>query len=189
MRAFGFSFGSVSDADLGRLRSSVPTYDHVASTLQSAAVGHGHRYEDRLSLGSGDATFALARSALRSWAPQRSLGATIRPPDASQELGETVVLLLGIGPFRLVVPTRIVTVIDEPDQYAYAYGTLPGHPARGEELFHLQKQTDGEVVLTIRVDATAAPALRPVGGIVRAVQRAALHRYLTAVADHVHRQV
>lgn len=41
---------------------------------------------------------------------------------------ETVILLLGVGPLRLVVPTRVVAVIDEPDQYAHAYGTLPGHP-------------------------------------------------------------
>lgn len=187
MRAFGFSVGSISDSDVGRLRSSAPTYDHIGSTLQPSDRFCGPRYEDRVSVGSGHSAFVFARSALRSWAPQRSLGATIRPPDANQQLNETVVLLLGVGPLRLVVPTRVVVMIDEPDRYAYAYGTLPGHPERGEELFDIQRHPDDNVVLTIRVDATPAPALRPVGVIVRALQRAALRRYLTTVAEQVHR--
>jgi uncharacterized protein (UPF0548 family) len=42
-------------------------------------------------------------------------------------------VLVGLGPLR--APCRVVFVIDETDRRGFAYGTLPGHPESGEELF------------------------------------------------------
>ena len=44
------------------------------------------------------------------------------------------------GPLRIVAPTRVVYVIDEPDRRGFAYGTLPGHPESGEEVFIVERQ-------------------------------------------------
>jgi len=41
-------------------------------------------------------------------------------------------------------------VIDEPDRKGFAYGTLPGHPERGEESFVVERRPDESVWLTIR---------------------------------------
>lgn len=183
MRFAGLRFGTVDETDLRRLRSCAPSYDHVGSTLRTD--GHPGRYEASVHLGSGDDVLGAAREALRSWVPQRSIGATIRPDGVRPDLGETLVIGLGVGRARLLVPNRIVAVVDEPDRYAFAYGTLPGHPERGEELFLVHRHDDGEVVLTIRVDAGPAPALARMGAVVRPLQRGALRRYLAAVAAHV----
>ena len=42
-------------------------------------------------------------------------------------------VMVGLGPLR--APCRVVYVVDEPDRRGFAYGTLPGHPETGEELF------------------------------------------------------
>lgn len=183
MKFGGLRLGAVDDADLARLRACAPSYDHVGSTLH--ADGHPGRYESSVPLGNGDDVLRAARGALRSWVPQRSIGASIRPHGVRPDLGETLVIGLGVGRMRLLVPNRIVAVVDEPDRYAFAYGTLPGHPERGEELFLVRRHDDGEVVLTIRVDAGPAPTRERAGAVVRPLQRAALRRYLAAVVAHV----
>jgi uncharacterized protein (UPF0548 family) len=178
-------FGVADDRWMRRLRASDTTYHHVGSTLGPGSDADGVRHEDRLRVGTGPAALAAARTALRSWRPQRSLGATVAPAGVAPDLGETVALGFGVGWARYLVPTRIVAVVDEPERYGFAYGTLPGHPERGEELFLAEMAANGDVVVTIRVDATPAPALRPIGFVVRPLQRAAVRRYLRAVARHV----
>ncbi len=51
--------------------------------------------------------------------------------------GVTVVATRLIGPMVLAIPCRIVYCTDEPNRFGFAYGTLPGHPERGEEAFHV----------------------------------------------------
>lgn len=176
-------FGPVSDADLEHLRAADPTYEHIGSTLTDLAPAETRRIESSLLIGTGAAAFATCRRALRAWAPQRSLGMTVLPEGVVPDRGETVALGLGVGRVRLVVPNRIVAVIDESDHYGYAYGTLPGHPERGEELFLLERSREGDVLLTIRADSVPAGALRYVSPIVDMLQHAALGRYLIAVRE------
>lgn len=176
-------FGTPSDADLERLRSAELTYDHVGSTMTDTTPTSARRIEATTQLGQGSAAFAAGRRALRSWAPQRSLGMTVFPEGVAPDLGETVVLGLGIGPARLVVPNRVVAVVDEPNRYSYAYGTLPGHPERGEELFLVERTDNDDVVLTIRADSVPAGVFRLARPVVETLQQAALNRYLQAVVD------
>lgn len=174
--------GKVDHADLEHLRRSEPTYDHVESTLAPAIDPTGNRYERQATLGQGPAAFTAARTAVRTWRPQRSIGASITPHDVAPDLGETMILGIGVGSLRLTVPNRIVAVVDEPARYGYAYGTLPGHPEQGEELFLLEIHDDGMVTFTIRVDARPRPGLGHLGFAIRPLQRIALRRYLAAVA-------
>ena len=118
-------------------------------------------------------------AALRAWAPQRSIGARVDPADAVLREGET--LLVQLGP--VAAPVRVVRVVDEPDRFGYAYGTLPGHPERGEELF-LVERTASEVVASIVIDAEPAWLLaRAAAPLVRWLQRAAVGRYLRSLMD------
>lgn len=129
-----------------------------------------------LVIGHGRPAFERAKAALQTWVPQRSIGARVHPADAAVELGATVLLRLPLG---ITAPTRIVDVVDEPDRFGYAYGTLPGHPESGEERFEIRLHPDGAVTATIAVDASPATLLaRLAGPVAMALQTAALRRYL-----------
>lgn len=180
VRVLGLVVGRPLPARVAVWRDAEPTYAHVGSTVGPDS-GDREAHEIRGAVGSGGARFTAAVEALRKWAPQRSVGATISPPGVQPTAGATVVLGLGVGPFRLLVPNRVVRTIDEPRRWGYAYGTLPGHPETGEELFIVEHHADETVTLTIRVDARPADALARLGPAVRAVQNLALRRYVTAV--------
>ena len=154
------------------------TYEHVGSTLADSGVAQHTR-----TLGTGEAVFNEAVNRLRTWAPQRHLGARVIPADQQPELGATILVDLHLGPIAIAVPNRIVAVIDEPNRWGFAYGTLPGHHERGEESFVIARHANDTVTATINVDAV--PATFPAqlaAPIVRALQRAAIRRYLKALA-------
>jgi uncharacterized protein (UPF0548 family) len=97
--------------------------------------------------------------------------------------GDTAVLLLGWRALSFRVPIRVVFVIDEPRRRGFAYGTLPGHPERGEEAFVVEYRDDDSVWLVIRAFSRPAgtfwwivsPALR----LMQAVFTARYERALT----------
>ena len=190
---FGLRFGPLDAVDRDRLvaaaRAAVPTYDHVGSTLDPSrwaapCVRVRHR-----TVGRGPAAFEAARQALRTWVPQLGIGATVEPAGEPVVTGATVLVVLRRGPFHVVAPDRIVGVIDEPRRFGYAYGSLPGHPERGEESFLVEHLDDDTVCASIRVQA--GPGTLPahaVAPLVRAAQHAALDGYLGAIARHVHHQ-
>ena len=64
--------------------------------------------------------------------------------------GDSAILLLGWWVLSIREPVRVVAVIDEPTRRGFAYGTLPGHPLSGEELFLVERRDDDSVWLTIR---------------------------------------
>jgi uncharacterized protein (UPF0548 family) len=72
--------------------------------------------------------------------------------------GDTAILAIPFGRFRVKVPARVVYVVDEPDRKGFAYGTLAGHPENGEEAFLVERRADDSVWLTIR--AFSRPANR-----------------------------
>lgn len=182
MKVLGLTFGAAGGADLERLRLLAPSYDHVGSTLGPDPVDGVTRIEHTVHAGNGAESLAAVRDALRSWRPQRSFGMTITPADVRPDLGETVVLGLGVGPVRLQVPDRIVAVIEEPTRYGYAYGTLPGHGESGEELFLVELTPAEEVVVTIRTDSDPASHLSALTPVIKTMQKAALSRYLRTLS-------
>ena len=78
---------------------------------------------------AGEVTFAPDGSAL------------VRP-------GDSALLKWVLWPSK--IPARVVYVIDQPDRKGFGYGTLPGHPERGEESFVVERRADESVWLTIR---------------------------------------
>lgn len=190
MNIFGLRLGRPSDDLLGLIhqqaRAAQPTYDHIGSTLDPQRWDGPDVRSESTTVGRGAADFTSARTALRTWVPQLALGADRALASRSVAHGETVVLLLRIGPIHVVVPNRIVAVIDEPRRFAFAYGTLPGHPERGEESFTVEYLPDDTVRATIRVEAgPGTVAARAVAPAVVRLQVVALRRYLRAIADHV----
>jgi uncharacterized protein (UPF0548 family) len=171
--------GTRGERALRDATASEPTYDHVGSTLVSGAPGPRARRREHQVADDFDA--AVER--MRSWAAQRSVGGRVHPP-APPEEGATALVVLGLppGPW-LAAPVRIVQVIDEPDRAGFAYGTLPGHPERGEESFVVERRPDGTVWSVVTVEAVPGPLVaRVVGPLVQLVSTIALGRYTRAIA-------
>jgi uncharacterized protein (UPF0548 family) len=101
--------------------------------------------------------------------------------DGPAEVDRTVVLCLG-RPVGIVIPCRVVYVVEEPNRRGFAYGTLPGHPEQGEEAFVVELADDDSVWLTIT--AFSRPGSRLVrwsGPLGRAAQSFATKRYVRAL--------
>jgi uncharacterized protein (UPF0548 family) len=134
-----FSMRAPSTDDLASLvreqsSGGVLTYAEVGAT--SGFLPHGYRH-DRWQIDLGpddDDRFAQAASALRDWRPQKGAGLRIFP-DEPVRPDATFALVIRVGLGFVTAAGRIVYVVDEPDRYGFAYGTLRPHPERGEESF------------------------------------------------------
>ena len=88
-----------------------------------------------------------------------------------------------LGPLKVREPIEVVAVVDEPDRQGFAYGTLTGHPLRGEEALIVERLPDGSLWLTVR-SATRRQTGRWGWGYpaVLVAQRFYRRRYLRALA-------
>ena len=178
-----------SDQDLAdrvaRLAGRGFTYDEVGGTAKSPLpVGYRH---DRLSVGIGDGpqVWAKAQDALRTWQGHRHARATITPADAALDTGVAVMVTVPVGPFFVVAPCRIVYTTLEADRFGFAYGTLPGHPERGEEAFHVVRDADGAVSVEIIAFSRPASLSARVGSpVARPIQQRTTRRYLEGIRAH-----
>ena len=147
------------------------TYDHVGSTLAGPPTRRGP--VDSL---------AAASDRLRRWRAHAAIRARVHPEQPLIEEGATVVVVLSLGPVHVLAPTRIVAVVDEPDAFGFAYGTLPGHPERGEESFVIRAEGD-RAFADITVDAVGAdPLTRLAQPVVGRAQRLAMRGYVRGLA-------
>lgn len=93
-----------------------------------------------------------------------------------------VVVLLGLSAIRIGAPCRVVYVIDEPDRHGFAYGTLPGHPERGEEAFLVRRHHDATVIFTVTAfSRPASPPAKAAGPVGWGIQRRITSRYLRVI--------
>jgi uncharacterized protein (UPF0548 family) len=165
-------------ARLERAAGEDLTYDHVGSTLADGTQGK----RSSRTLGQGDADFDEAVARLRAWGAHRGIGAVVHPAGAPLEEGLDVVVEMRRGPVAVVVPCRVVQVVDEPGRLGFAYGTLPGHVEKGEESFLVEKGDDGTVTGTVTVDAALGTlAAKLAAPMVFVIQRWATKRYLSAL--------
>jgi uncharacterized protein (UPF0548 family) len=70
--------------------------------------------------------------------------------------GTEVQLGLPLGPLTVGAACRVVYVLDEPDLQGFAYGTLAGHPERGESRFEVRLHADGDVYFLVTSFSTPA---------------------------------
>jgi uncharacterized protein (UPF0548 family) len=144
-----------------------------------------------IDLGAGDDTWERARAAIRGWAAHRGAGITIVPADAPIVEGTTVAVITAVGPVHVLAACRIVRVVDEPDRFGFAYGTLPSHPAEGEEQFVVTRAADlagdgGAVRFDVVAFSRPHDLLTKLGGpLPRRFQAHATRRYLDGVREFV----
>ena len=166
---------------LREAEASELTYGEVGATRGELPTGY--RHDDVVGvLGTGQRVFDRAGEGLRRWQASRGAGLQVYPIDAAVEPGVTVLVVMRIGPLYAHAACRVVYVVDDPDCFGFAYGTLPLHPARGEEAFLVERAHDGTV--RFRVKAFSAPGhlvSRLGGPVSRRVQARTLDAYVRAM--------
>jgi uncharacterized protein (UPF0548 family) len=160
------------------LRAAPFTYPEVGATPEPQP---GYLNLTRTgTVASGD--LDAAAEALLTWQVQERAGLAVAASSRRATADTVVELRLGAGPVGLRIPCRIVYVVDEADRRGFAYGTLPGHPETGEELFLLERHVDGSVTFTVTAFSRPATFLARAGGpLTRAGQRRMTDRYLRAL--------
>jgi uncharacterized protein (UPF0548 family) len=161
------------------------SYAEVGRSLDAELPpGYEHGRES-VVIGTNELAFAAGADGLRRWACHRAIGVRVWPADAPVDVDTTVALALPVGPLRLLAACRVVRVIDDPDRFGFAYGTLRSHPEIGEEAFVVHQHGD-TVTFTITVFWRAGdPIVRLGGPVTGRVQRRATLGYLRGLADHV----
>ncbi|MDQ0770739.1 uncharacterized protein (UPF0548 family) [Pseudarthrobacter defluvii] len=159
-------------------------YPGVGSTEQGTAPeGYGHVLEEA-RLGTGLDVYRRVADGILGWELQRRAGLSVKADSPRAVPGAHVVSGFGVGPFRLPAPCQVVWVHEPaaggvPQSAGFGYGTLPGHPARGEESFEVEINSRGEVWLRIRAFSRPANWFYAAGGLVtRAAQRYVTSRYI-----------
>jgi len=97
--------------------------------------------------------------------------------------GATAVLTVRALGRRFTAPVRVVYVVDEPRRRGFAYGTLPGHPESGEELFAVEHLSDDSVWIVIRAFSRPSTWFYRLGyPVLRVLQWRATKRYLRSLS-------
>jgi uncharacterized protein (UPF0548 family) len=154
------------------------TYREVGATAGPLPAGYHHVVKSAV-IGHGRRRFDDAAATVMAWGMLRGAGVRVDPTTEVAAVGSEV--LVGLGPVR--APCRVVYVIDEDDRRGFAYGTLPGHPESGEELFAVRfDPASGEVHAEVVAFSRHATWWSKLGSPVTALmQRIITSRYLTAL--------
>ncbi|WP_231482444.1 DUF1990 family protein [Nocardioides sp. URHA0020] len=160
------------------LGAATLTYDEVGATRGDLPAGYRPAHRRRV-LERRD--FDGAVDDLVRWRVHERAGLWVAASGPAAGPGVIVDMRLGVGPVAVRVPCRVVYVVSEPDRAGFAYGTLPGHPESGEELFLLARMGDGRVVFTITAFSRPGTRLTRLGGpVARGIQGRITDRYLRA---------
>lgn len=168
---------------LAEAKAADLSYPEAGATRDSPLPA-GYRldlYERELS--SDETVFERAVEALRGWKAHVGAGVGIVPDDARVTVGETVLLVIETAGFWATAACRVVYVVDEPNRFSFAYGTLPGHPEQGEVAMIVERnEIGGAVFRIVSFSRTVDPLARLGSPITRRIQRRVTDRYLQALA-------
>lgn len=125
------------------------TYATVGCTREQPRPQRGWNIDrERVLLGHGEEVFRRACAAIENWRMFPREVAEVYWPEVPIVAGSAVGVLYWAAPARLwlLCPARIIFVNDsaaershpQTEQFGFAYGTLPGHPERGEERFLIE---------------------------------------------------
>lgn len=144
-----------------RIRGAKLTYPHVGATRGNDGPS-GYRWtRTRVRIGTGVADYARACEAIRQWKMLSPEIAAVWPEAAPIVAGQEVIVRLRSLGVSALGPCRIVYVVDEQQadaaRFGFAYGTLPGHLASGEERF-LVEWTAHDDAVRYELTAFSRPA-------------------------------
>jgi uncharacterized protein (UPF0548 family) len=137
------------------------------------------------------AAFAALTDGILRWELHRRAGLTMESDAEHAAPDVRVVSGFGVGPFRIKAPCRVLwsrsAQLDAtgrvvPGQRSgFGYGTLPGHPVRGEEGFYAELSEDHRLFFICSAYSLPASLLyRLAAPITRLTQRFVLAGYVRA---------
>ncbi len=136
-------------------------YPGIGSTEHGQAPEGFPCLTSRTYLGDGPETYRRVAAGILSWELQKRSGLRVRTDSDAVVPGARVVSGFGVGPFRINAPCEVVWVHrplagEGPQSAGFGYGSLPGHPVRGEEAFEAEMDGQGRVFL--KITAFSRPA-------------------------------
>ncbi|MDQ7909500.1 DUF1990 domain-containing protein [Phytohabitans sp. ZYX-F-186] len=128
---------------------ALTTYPEAGATRRGPLpAGYRHlRYRTRV--GAGATAFAGAVEAVLSWRMHEAMGVPVRADAPRAAPGVSVSTRPGLGPFRMDAPCVVVWTEEGERRGGFGYGTVTGHPLRGEEAFVVTRDADGVVWLEV----------------------------------------
>lgn len=122
----------------------------VAGATRDAAMPAGYRHlTHRARVGHGKTAFDVATEAVMTFRMIRE-GARVTASADRAAPGVRIVSRFGLGGLRIAAPCRVVWTVVEERRRGFGYGTVAGHPVRGEEAFIVELDADGDVWFTLR---------------------------------------
>ncbi|WP_030439026.1 DUF1990 family protein [Actinoplanes subtropicus] len=135
------------------------TYAPVGATRTGTLPpGFRHLFY-RAPLGSGADLYERAGDAVLGFRMHRATGARVV---AASSAVPGLPLTLGFGPLR--VPCEVIWTEKSGKRTGFAYGTLPGHQASGEEAFIVEHDDRDRVWFTVVAYSRPARTLMRLGG-------------------------
>lgn len=101
--------------------------------------------------------------------------------DGGIAVGTNVALSAPLPVAHIEATCRIVAVVDDPDRFGFAYGTLRVHPEQGEESFIVSRSGSGVRFDVVAVSRPVHPLARLIGPGATHLQDVAVRRYLAAM--------
>jgi uncharacterized protein (UPF0548 family) len=127
------------------------SYGPVGMTRDAEEAPRGWTEDTyRTVLGPGRDAFERGKQLVRAWTMFAMPWIELHTPTAPIAVGTAVGVLAHSAGLWCVNAARIAYVIDEPDRFGFAYGTLPGHVEAGEERFLVEHTTEDLVAYSIR---------------------------------------
>lgn len=172
------------DRGAGRLARGRLNYPGIGSTEHGRAPEGFPRLVTRTRLGDGPALYRKVARGILTWQLQKRSGLRVRTDSEAVLPGARVVSGFGVGPFRINAPCEVVWVRrpvpgDGPQSAGFGYGTLPGHPVRGEEAFEVELDGEGRVFLKITAFSRPSNWFYAAGSAVAGrAQRHVTNRYI-----------
>lgn len=132
------------------------SYPEIGATCDPGGLPPAgyRRLHVRTRLGAGAEVLRRAGEQVLGWRMHRAVGVRIdaTAPEAAAGVRVTV------GLWRLRAPCAVVWAVREPRRVGFAYGTLPGHPERGEEAFLVTMDEADADSVWLHVIAFSRPA-------------------------------
>ncbi|MDN4645604.1 DUF1990 family protein [Arthrobacter sp. PsM3] len=172
-----------------RIAAGELNYNGIGSTEHGPPPGGADCQVTHAHVGEGVAAYRRVAQGMLAWQLQRRAGLTVRAESEVVVPGARVVSGFGVGPFRVHAPCEVVWVRrpvpgGAPQSAGFGYGTLPGHPVRGEEAFEVFIDAGGRV--TIRITAFGVPSnwFYAAGGVLtRRARRHITSRYIKSAQE------
>lgn len=173
----------VLDPEAARaLRAADLTYADVGATARQPLPAGYHHQRVSAPLGAGRAAFEAAGEALLTWRMHEGVGLSAEVSDRRVVVGTVAELRLGLGRLALRIPVRVLEVVEEENRRGFVYGTLPGHPERGEESFLVSLTSEGAVVFDLAAFSRGGRWFTRLGAPLGQVgQRLVARRYVEAL--------